>query len=176
MKNFLDKLINSIKLLSISDKSLIIISFILLTQCIVSLFTKNAPTKQSGNIDVVLRSSIASIFGYFISGNFINNNNSTLNNTSEKNTLNENFTNNKNNPTLNNTNAQNTLNENPIIPRSVQITLVSTFGVASLIVLMLARNFVPMWDSDLQTIDLLKDMISGCIGFLIGQPYNGKHK
>ncbi len=154
MKNFLDKLINSIKLLSISDKSLIIISFILLTQCIVSLFTKNAPTKQSGNIDVVLRSSIASIFGYFISGNFINNNNSTLNNT----------------------NAQNTLNENPIIPRSVQITLVSTFGVASLIVLMLARNFVPMWDSDLQTIDLLKDMISGCIGFLIGQPYNGKHK
>ncbi len=157
MKKFLNNLIS---LLSASDKSLIIISLVLLVQCIINLFYPSTLTKQATNIDIVFRRSIAAIFGYFISSNFIN----------------RNINHKQNNSTLQNTkiniDAQNASNKSPIISKNLQVILVSTFGIISLIVLIFARDFVPMFEGDLQVIDLLKDLISGCIGFLMGSNKN----
>ncbi len=153
MKKFLNNLIS---LLEASDKSLIIISLVLLVQCFINLFYPSALTKQAENIDIVFRRSIAAIFGYFISSNFINRkqkqNTSTQNNTD----------------TQNNNDTQNISNKSPNISKNFQIVFVSIVGITSLIVLIIARDFVSIFEGDLQTIDLLKDLVSGATGFLMG--------
>ena len=53
--------------ISISDKSLIIIMFILLLQCVYNLFMPEPTTNNGISISVIVRTSVASIFGYFLS-------------------------------------------------------------------------------------------------------------
>ena len=57
--------------ISISDKSLIIIMTILLTQCIYNLFNPEPITENALSVNVIVRTSVASIFGYFLSENFL---------------------------------------------------------------------------------------------------------
>lgn len=54
------------------DKCLIVFMVVLLAQSAYSLFVNHtAPTENTENIDVIVRTSIAAIFGYFLSANFI---------------------------------------------------------------------------------------------------------
>lgn len=53
------------------DKSLLIFMFILLAQSICSIFFSTGTNHISDEIDVIIRTSTAAIFGYFLSANFI---------------------------------------------------------------------------------------------------------
>lgn len=53
------------------DKCLILFMIVLLIQSIYSLFLQGDSGAETGSIDVVVRTSSASIFGYFLSANFI---------------------------------------------------------------------------------------------------------
>lgn len=53
------------------DKILCIFMLILLIQSAYTIFTSNAASAQINNIDIVIRTSAAAIFGYFLSANFI---------------------------------------------------------------------------------------------------------
>lgn len=68
--NLLNALIKCWKEISISDKALIIIMIILLIQCIFNLFTPEPTNSNSISINVIIRTSVAAIFGYFLSENF----------------------------------------------------------------------------------------------------------
>ena len=59
--------------ISISDKALIFIMAILLTQCIYNLFNPDPTTENAMSVGVIVRTSVASIFGYFLSENFLKN-------------------------------------------------------------------------------------------------------
>ena len=67
-------LIKCWKEIAISDKALIIIISILLVQCVYNLFTPEPVSSNEITICVIIRTTIASIFGYFLSENFLNHN------------------------------------------------------------------------------------------------------
>ena len=57
--------------ISFKDKGLILIMIVLLLQCIHNLYSP-APTSQSYmTINLIIRTSVAAIFGYFLSSNFL---------------------------------------------------------------------------------------------------------
>lgn len=53
------------------DKSLLLFMLILLLQSAVNLFLPASGSSITGDIDIVVRTSAAAIFGYFLSANFI---------------------------------------------------------------------------------------------------------
>ncbi len=53
------------------DKSLLLFMLILLAQTIYSVFYPEGANQTVGDIDVIVRTSAAAIFGYFLSANFI---------------------------------------------------------------------------------------------------------
>ena len=69
-------LIKCWKEIAISDKALIIIISILLVQCVYNLFTPEPVSSNEITICVIVRTTVASIFGYFLSENFLNHNRS----------------------------------------------------------------------------------------------------
>ena len=71
--NFLSNLIQCWQEVSISDKALIILMSFLLVQSIYNLFIPESTGANSLTINLAIRASIASIFGYFLSENFLKN-------------------------------------------------------------------------------------------------------
>lgn len=59
------------KEISFKDKGLILIMIILLLQCIHNLYNPNSNTIDYASINVIVRTSVAGIFGYFLSANFL---------------------------------------------------------------------------------------------------------
>ena len=53
------------------DKSLLLFIAVLLAQSVYSLFAPGGPGSATGDIDVIVRTSAAAIFGYFLSANFV---------------------------------------------------------------------------------------------------------
>ena len=53
------------------DKCLLVFFLVLLTQSAYSLFAHNSSNSEIEHVDVIVRTSAASIFGYLLSANFI---------------------------------------------------------------------------------------------------------
>ena len=53
------------------DKCLLIIFLVLMLQSAYSLFAHNSSNSEIEHVDVIVRTSAASIFGYLLSANFI---------------------------------------------------------------------------------------------------------
>ena len=53
------------------DRSLLLFLAVLLAQSAYSLFVPGGESQLSGDIDIIVRTSSAAIFGYLLSGNFI---------------------------------------------------------------------------------------------------------
>lgn len=142
------------------DKCLILFMFILLTQSAISLFHGGAASKDANDIDLIIRTSSAAIFGYFISGNFIRH--SSTNRDSQ--------------------NADLTISEIPNQPaedyatHKLQIIIATSIGIFCLITLLIERDL--RWADNLSSsspsanviIAQFRDFVSGCVGFLIGTP------
>lgn len=174
------KLLNIFKSLRIVDISLLIFLFILLCQSAYSIMFH----KDSNPFDVIVRTTSASIFGYFLSTRFSENietNDVSKNilqkiDKSDTSTIQNKIGFSEDNTELISGQVQNFSN-NPKDSNSLQIIIVSFIGLFSLILLIILRNIdpwnngsLPLTDSALSTVSQLRDFISSCIGFLIGYP------
>lgn len=169
-----------LKNLKITDIILLIFLFIFLFQSAYSIMFH----KDNSPFDVIVRTSAASIFGYFLSARFSSN--------IETNSYQENIIQKTN--SFKSSQIQNkigfhedktelisgqikNLPESQKYNDSLQIIIVSFIGLFSLILLIILRNldpwhngFIPTTTSALSSVSQLRDFISSCIGFLIGYP------
>ncbi len=134
--------------IKIVDRFLIVIMVILLMQSIYCIFDP-ADTELMSSIDVVLRTTIAAIFGYFISVNFIK---SESKQPDEK-------------PRI--PDEENTVNDNV---SNLQIYIIGSICIVSIFILIIARNFSGLNTATIPVITQFRDIVCGSIGFFIGVP------
>ncbi len=173
------------------DKCLIIIMFILQAQIIYGLFTGMGDSVYTTGIDVVVRTTSAAIFGYILSANFIRRRDladsvtttsqPTVNAVSDSKTSNDvptakiGFTTDAETPTSGGVTTTETNDRAAEITASKeQIIITTAIGVVALLALLIARNFFTLDASTATTASHLRDLVSGCVGFLVGSPVSGK--
>lgn len=148
------------------DRCLIIFMFLLLAQSAYSLIFQGNWNTQSNDIDVIVRTSAASIFGYFLSANFIKRDSEG--------------------PELKGESLDSEQGDkgdgldDSYMPGSgtLQILVASAIGLFCLLSLILLRNIkgaegVEISATASATITQFRDFVSGCVGFLIGHPTSG---
>ena len=147
------KILTAIGKISVVDKLLLAIMIILLCQSILSIFHSTAPESQSDTIDIVARTSLASIFGYFLSGNF-----------ASKNSHND-------AKTIVAYSSHNELPDDQDKQYSCtksQTLIIAAICIVSLATLIIIRNFAQITPNNLATVSQLRDFVSSSIGFLVG--------
>lgn len=179
------------KLLAISatDISLIIFVAILILQQIYTIFFTTPSSNIDSTLDVVFRTSLASIFGYILSSRFAIANkikkDTTTNAVSNTKTIGFNV-NDSDNTTLSSStentevkdlatpvdstivdNKDNTHNAD-YEENYCQIIITTVIGLLSLITLILYRNHIASNNAPTAAVSQLRDILSGSIGFLIG--------
>lgn len=177
-------LIKCWKEIAISDKALIIIIFILLIQCIYNLFTPEPINSNEITICIVVRTSVASIFGYFLSENFLNHNkaqvkspatkinalsqdNSTKNNSKIYNNYDINKIDEKNKSVINKSTSK-----YYICNRTLQVIIALSVCIIALTSLLIAYDFNLVSEDSSPTIIQFRDLIGSCVGFLLGSSKN----
>ena len=170
------------------DKSLLIFMLILLTQSAVNLFFPAGDGSVAGEIDIVVRTSAAAIFGYFLSANFIGReeDDGQATQAAQTHILKPGA-----DPVQDSApraqigfSAGEAASE-PAVPqvqttqqpiRCLQVRAATFIGLFCLLALLILRNLTqlgivsPASDSVAGTIVQFRDFISGCVGFLIGCP------
>ena len=122
--------------------------FLLLFMTLLLLYTAwillaKPPASQDANtIDIIIRTSAAAIFGYFLSSSFRK------------------------------TDSDLSAQEVPSVPASrstnqIQISVIASIGLLSLILLFLARGSVTMTPEFSAAVSQLRDFVSAAIGFLV---------
>lgn len=155
--------------LHLVDISLLVFLLICLLQSAYSVLMHT----DSSSFDIILRTSCASIFGYFLSTRFSPSaqttaDGSTIQSTPPTGTVAQiGFSDSSAAPTLGAASSRFLQTDN------LQVALVSIIGLFCLILLIVIRNFIHMDEisaSALATLTQFRDIFSGCIGFLIGHP------
>ncbi|MBY2476389.1 hypothetical protein KWV16_05810 [Clostridioides difficile] len=174
------------------DRCLIIVMAILMFQSIYNLFVNEVNSQDTTTIDVVVRTTSAAIFGYFLSANFIKKSSRKYINTDVSSNIfvDENSSNKGQEPNTNNImNVKNTIGftsdtdnyEKKVSVNKIegieegetselQIIIATVICVVALIVLFVVRNFTTTAPASLGTISQMRDFVSGCVGFLLGCP------
>lgn len=175
------KSLNICKNLRIVDISLLIFLFILLCQSAYNIIFHS----DSNSFDVIVRTTAASIFGYFLSTRFSENveTNNVSENIMQRIETSDNTTKIQNKIGFSESKTElisgqiKDLSPKQTNDNSLQIIIVSFIGLFSLILLIILRNLdpwnngsMPLTDSALSTVSQLRDFISSSIGFLIGYP------
>lgn len=167
------------------DKFLLVFMLIFLAQSGFNLFSTHTASQEANGIDVIIRTSAAAIFGYFISANFVRRDSlqrteTEIKTTKPQNTdagVSENTVRNQIGFTLpseeSNTiegfaESVETEEQRDEIAQHLQIAITGAIGIISLCLLLLYRNFSEMNASGMVTVSQLRDFVSGCVGFLIG--------
>lgn len=158
---------NHWKRIAIKDRCLIFIMTILLLQCAYNLFEGSVNTinsANSANIDIVIRTTAAAIFGYFISANFLRRFNDedeidkvcTCTTTPRKLSKEE-------------EREKKEEKKNEATYVKAQVIIVTCIGVFALVVLIIARDITSGGIINASaSLSQFRDFVSGCVGFLIG--------
>lgn len=174
------------------DRCLIIVMAILMFQSIYNLFVNEVNSQDTTTIDVVVRTTSAAIFGYFLSANFIKKSSRKYINTDVSSNIfvDENSSNKGQEPNTNNLmyvkntigftsdtdNYEKKVSVNKVEgieegeTSELQIIIATVICVVALIVLFVVRNFTTTAPASLGTISQMRDFVSGCVGFLLGCP------
>ena len=190
---YIKKSIDNIKLI---DKCLIIFMMILMGQSIYNLFINEANLNGGDAIDILIRTTQASVFGYFLSANFIKKD-KEVNNTlkKEKDPIKDkNITkkvNDNNSENAIDSISDNSKNANNYIQSSQdkynsdlkenndyyesstteqQVIIVTIVGIISLLTIIMVRDCNLVTTASASTISQLRDFVSGSVGFLLGCP------
>ena len=179
--NLLNALIKCWKEISISDKVLIIIMIILLIQCIFNLFTPEPTNSNSISINVIIRTSVAAIFGYFLSENFLKNEviksrNSGIVVPLSKNDDDIEHSNDSDDSICSTDELPFKINNKKvkeyICNKTLQILIALTVCIISLLCLIIGNNFNLIPSGTSPTVIQFRDLISSCVGFLLGHSSN----
>ena len=170
------------------DRGLLLFLAVLLSQSAYSLFVPGGESQFTGDIDIIVRTSSAAIFGYLLSGNFIDRvpagcsckavSKTDLTAPTEgpagrlRGQIG--FTDGETTPAAGS--AQGTGSAAPPAVCCLQIVTATAIGLFCLGVLIALRNLAPADDPRLTSpavtaiVAQLRDFVSGCVGFLIGIP------
>lgn len=178
--------------MQLTDVFLLFFMVLLLAQMVYNLFAHEAITGDSNSLDTVLRTTASAIFGYFISGGTSSTREDTT--TDEPTTTTQTATIGFQPPaevtapdtapkaqagTASGT-AQTasavTLTDAKSPPtvqkRQRQTVIVAAMGLASLVILIIARNSLELTSATIATLSQLRDFVSGSVGYLIGHREN----
>ncbi len=164
------------------DMYLIFFMLILLIYMGVRLFWQVPGSQDSSAVDIVVRTSAVAIFGYFLSGNFAQNGSQTTNVQSSVQPVELVAKASPENPVKNQigfvkpeadsrqigTLDTSTQADSPqIVCSKMQVWVVATVGLISLIILMIAREMVYSSPATAAAISQFRDYVSAGVGFLI---------
>ena len=182
------------------DKSLLLFMLVLLVQSAYSIFCPGGASQTAGEIDIIVRTAAAAIFGYFLSANFTRRTTSAgqaptdlaarkletgadppsetpgpmarIGFSDSAGTTAEPGT----------LQAEEAPSPEERTASCVQVTVAAVIGLFCLIVLLALRNLT-QWglvsaesDSVAATVVQFRDFISGCVGFLIGCPTHSNNQ
>ena len=165
----------------------------LFVQAIYNLFFPSLDNPAAGDIDIVVRTSSAAIFGYFLSANFIRHTSTTgqapaqdethiLETGGESSSASGplariGFDTGSSAAESGGTQLQTTATqEKETASGCLQIRVATAIGLCCLVALLVVRNLsqwglLPIqWEAVSATAAQLRDFVSGCVGFLIGCP------
>ena len=178
--------------IAISDKSLIIIMFILLLQCIYNLFMPEPSTNSGISISVIIRTTVASIFGYFYGRNFLkheviksSDSNSPIIVTIDEDELDDKEDKEKylkdedRNCKIESKNKSNNLSTDLkyyICNKSFQVIVALSVCVIALSSLIIGYDFNLIPEEANPSIIQFRDLISSCVGFLLGCSRSNSNK
>ena len=175
------------------DRGLILFMLVLLVQSAYSIFFPNDANAVANDIDIIVRTSAAAIFGYFLSANFILHNTPSVqahppeaghmietvgqaaDSSAPKSQIGF-----YPSDTPAEVGAIQEMEDSHVPTAScLQVVVATGIGLFCLVTLLLLRNTAP-WnealssssDSVTATVAQLRDFVSGCVGFLIGTPTN----
>lgn len=141
------------------DQYVVIVMVILLAQSLLTLCLGIEQDVLGVRIDAVLRTTMASIFGYIVSSNFVGDKDDG--NDSKEATA--------------TTAAAPPPTKQWIRQSEVQIRLVGRICIFSVFVLLFIRYCLHGEDMLTGYVSLYRDFVSGCVGFLIGMPPEEKN-
>lgn len=162
------------------DKCLILFMLVLLAQSAFTLFFQGSTAEGTEHIDVIIRTSSAAIFGYFLSGNFIRRSSEAPPNPTDKQPDQMQAMGTDGSPDFSAHNISKPRAE--YSADHLQLIIATAIGLFCLIVLIIQRDLAGSGDIFLKsatnsaTIAQFRDFISGCVGFLIGTPTERTHK
>lgn len=144
--------------ISLIDKCLMVMMGLLLLQSTYSIFVTEIYSDYTTSIDIVVRTTIAGIFGYFISANFI-----------------------KAPPVPEQIEKQNLMRGDQnqswmLCERDLQVLIVFGIALTALLVMLAARNFTVLSATSVATISQMRDIVCSSVGFLLGYPTEESQK
>lgn len=167
--------------ISFKDKGLILIMIVLLLQCIHNLYSP-APTSQSYmTINLIIRTSVAAIFGYFLSSNFlsklaidksIDDKLRILEQILEDNEIDNELKNKYSKKLKKEQLEEEQEQEGYVCNKNLQNGIAVGICILIIICLIIGINFKLISDGADAIITQFRDIISGCIGFLLGNNGN----
>lgn len=147
--NWFQKLKRVMRQIHLVDKCLILFMMVILGQLTLNLLLNSPESREMNNVNTILRTSAAAIFGYFLSANFVKN---RYDKSGCK------------------------IKEEAQRPaQNLQVLIATITGLFCLVMLtVVSRKQGLFLSSDaLATVTQFRDFISGCVGFLIGTPTSG---
>lgn len=174
LKTLLKSFYKSLSKIHLIDKCLILIMFLLLVQSAYSLFSNVEPSFEISTIDIIVRTTTASIFGYFLSSNFIR---QPGGESAEQDDYNEKELKVSEIETV--SQKETAENKGTMTENQLQIIITTSIAVFCLLTLIFVRDTSGFAETDLTPSSLaiisqFRDLVSGCIGFLIGVPTTRK--
>jgi hypothetical protein len=145
---------------------------ILMAESIYNLFSGKVNLINSNDIDIVIRTTSAAIFGYFLSANFASRSKNKLKNSPKETKVLDKKTIVISHEKTQVTTQKDINDKKELSANNQQIIVATTIGIIALIVLMVARNSIDITDKSIATIAQMRDFVSGCVGFLLGCPTN----
>lgn len=197
MKKIYGKLKKAFENICLVDKFLLLFMLILMFYTAKILFTGTVVTQNTNTVDVIVRTSAAAIFGYFVSSNFIKKDagsgtgtgsysnatppqtvrkiqNTEFAGTGEntcgciRNKIGFPMSDEEETSLELGTAAQSTPDTSTHVKCSnPQVIIVSILGMVSLILLLISSDFADATPRAASTISQLRDFVSACVGFLV---------
>lgn len=181
MKHLWIKIKDPIARIGLVDQFLILFMLILLLYTAISLFTGATDSQNGDMVDTIIRTSAASIFGYFISSNFAkaNTKNAATDASGDHPELPEQADDEDRSVQPDGQTASASPAEEPTqgsVPAppsdptacgKLQVIIVSAIGGCALLLLFTAKFFIPEPAEISATLSQLRDFVSACIGFLV---------
>lgn len=170
---------------SLVDRILLLFLTILLLYTLIHLVACASGDENSNTIDIIVRTSLASIFGYFLSGALpksdsvstpYKSNTSTISQKTSAENLSSDIVKNQisfQTPLSSITQTGNRFSLPPELPSptssylKTRIYIVSGIGLLSLVILIFARHTQSVTPELTATVSQLRDFVASCIGFLI---------
>ena len=184
MKKICKQVKKSLGKICIVDRFLILFMLLLFAYMAIHLFVGASTTQETDTINIIIRTSAAAIFGYFISSNFVKTEptQTPVSRSVQTAHLSKSIAIQpvkqiqKPRPETESAivdNISEPADTSEMAPASaphcsqIQVVIVSIIGFSSLIILMAARHFRAQSPELSATISQLRDFISACIGFLV---------